>query len=56
MKGCVQWNPVYGREDLASSGDRTRIARSVGAPLIDGWIVDFSFYVLPNSISIISAR
>ena len=30
--------------------------RSVGAPLIDGWIVDFSFYVLPNSISIISAR
>ena len=24
MKGCVQWNPVYGWEDFASSGDRTR--------------------------------
>ena len=23
MKGCVQWNPVYGWEDAASSGDRT---------------------------------
>ena len=19
MKGCVQWNPIYGREDFASS-------------------------------------
>ena len=24
MKGCVQWNPVYGWEDFASSWDRTR--------------------------------
>ena len=23
MKGCVQWNPVYGCEDFASSGART---------------------------------
>ena len=30
MKGCVQWNSVYGGEDFASSGDRTRSARLVG--------------------------
>ena len=24
MKGCVQWNPLYGLEDFASSGIRTR--------------------------------
>ena len=24
MKGCVQWNPVYGWEDFASSEDQTR--------------------------------
>ena len=24
MKGCVQWNPVCGSEDFASSGARTR--------------------------------
>ena len=29
MKGCVQWNSIYGREDFTSSGDRTRSARSV---------------------------
>ena len=23
MKGCVQWNPVYGLEAFASSGPRT---------------------------------
>ena len=33
MKGCVQWNSTYGGEDLASSGDRTRSARSVGQRL-----------------------
>ena len=24
MKGCMQWNPVHGREDFASSEIRTR--------------------------------
>ena len=24
MNGCVQWDPVYGREGFASSGARTR--------------------------------
>ena len=33
MKGCVQWNSVFDIEDFASSGDRTRAARSVGQPL-----------------------
>ena len=30
MKGCVQWNSIYGCEDFALSGDRTWSARSVG--------------------------
>ena len=30
MKGCVQWNPVYGWEDFALRGDQTQTARSVG--------------------------
>ena len=33
MKGCVQWNSVYGREDFTSSEDQTRSARSVGQRL-----------------------
>ena len=33
MKGRVQWNSVYGREDLTSSGDRTQSANSVGQRL-----------------------
>ena len=33
MKGCVQWSSVYGLEDFASGGDRTRSARSVGQRL-----------------------
>ena len=33
MKYFVQWNSVYGLEDFASSGDRTRSARSVGQRL-----------------------
>ena len=33
MKGCVQWNSVYGLEDFASCEDRTRSARSVGQRL-----------------------
>ena len=33
MKGCVQWNSVYGREDFTSSEDRTQSARSVGKRL-----------------------
>ena len=33
MKDCVQWNSVCGGEDFASSGDRTRSARSVGQRL-----------------------
>ena len=32
MKGCVQWNSVYGW-DFISSEDRTRSARSVGQHL-----------------------
>ena len=24
MKGCVQWCPIYGREDFASSGAQTQ--------------------------------
>ena len=28
MKGCVQWNSIYGSEDFALSRDRTRSARS----------------------------
>ena len=24
MKGCVQWNPIYGWDDFASSGAQTR--------------------------------
>ena len=24
MKGCLQWNSIYGREDFPSSGDQTR--------------------------------
>ena len=30
MKGCVQWNSVYGWEYFASSGDQALSARSVG--------------------------
>ena len=37
MKGCVQWSSVYGREDFASGGNRTRSARSVGQRLTH-WI------------------
>ena len=33
MKGCVQWNSVYGWEDFTSSEDRTWSARSVGQRL-----------------------
>ena len=33
MIGCVQWRSVYGREDFAASGDRTRSARSEGQRL-----------------------
>ena len=33
MKGCVQWNSVYGWEDFTSSENRTRSARSVGQRL-----------------------
>ena len=33
MKGCVQWNSVYVREDFTSGEDRTRSARSVGQRL-----------------------
>ena len=33
MKGCVQWNSVYGWEDFTSSEDRTRSPRSVGQRL-----------------------
>ena len=33
MKGCVQWNSVYGSEDFTSSEDRSRSARSVGQRL-----------------------
>ena len=33
MKGCVQWNSVYGWEDFTSSEDQTRSARSVGQRL-----------------------
>ena len=33
MKGCVQWNSVYGWDDFTSSEDRTRSARSVGQRL-----------------------
>ena len=33
MKGCVQWNSVYGWEDFTSSEDRTRSAWSVSQRL-----------------------
>ena len=33
MKGCVQWNAVYGWEDFTSSEDQTQFARSVGQHL-----------------------
>ena len=33
MKGCAQWNSVYGWEDFTSSEDQTRSARSVGQRL-----------------------
>ena len=33
MKGCVQWNSVYGGEDFTSREDRTWSARSVGQRL-----------------------
>ena len=33
MRGCVQWNSVYGWEDFNLSEDRTRSARSVGQGL-----------------------
>ena len=33
MKGCVQWNSVYGWEDFTSNEDRTRSARSEGQRL-----------------------
>ena len=33
MKGCVQWNSVFGWEDFTSSEDRTQSARSVGQHL-----------------------
>ena len=29
MKGCAQWNSIYGWEDFASSGDQTWSAWSV---------------------------
>ena len=34
MKGCVQWNPVYGLEDFASSAARTR-DRYISRPALD---------------------
>ena len=30
MKGCVQWNPIYGREEFALKGLDSRTAKSVG--------------------------
>ena len=33
MKGCVQWNSVYGWEDFTSREDRTQSARSEGQRL-----------------------
>ena len=33
MKGCVQWNSVYGQEDFTSTEDRPQSARSVGQRL-----------------------
>ena len=33
LKGCVQWNSVYGCKDFISSEDRTQSARSVGQRL-----------------------
>ena len=35
MKGCVQWNSVYCREDFALSRDQTRSPRSVGQRLTE---------------------
>ena len=45
MKGCVQWSSVYGWEDFASSGDRTRSTRSVGQRLTH-WAIG-----APNCVS-----
>ena len=35
MKGCMQWNSVYGREDFPLSRDQTRSPRSVGQRLTE---------------------
>ena len=43
MKGCVQWNSVYGWEDFTSSVDRTRSARSVGQRLTN-WATGAPFF------------
>ena len=46
MKGCVQWNSVYGWEDFTSSEDRTRSAKSVGQRLTH-W-ADFMVFSVSN--------
>ena len=44
MKGCVQWNSVYGWEDFTSSEDPTLSARSVGQ-LLTHWANGAPIYV-----------
>ena len=33
MNGCVQWNSIYGLEDITLSEDQTRSVRTVGQRL-----------------------
>ena len=49
MKGCVQWNSIYGREDFASSGDRTWSARSEGQRLTHWAIRAPMIFRCPNT-------
>ena len=45
MKGCVQWNPVYGWEDFASNGARTRAVKAAELPglllKLESWNLDY---------------
>ena len=44
LKGCEQWNSVFGWEDIASSGDQTQSARSIGQRLTH-WATRAPYYI-----------
>ena len=55
MKGCVQWDSVYGWEDFTSNEDRTRSARSVGQRLTH-WATGTPCKIPKSSVSLLPHR